>query len=187
MFYQRKNPTSLTKSDFILFNNGGCIEWKLYKYYTVFINYDSSIKLKYQHKYQQILSILYRPIFTEEAPFILQSTIPQNPRTGTPQRRRAPTLPCTKAAVRRRGKPPPAVRPPARPLAAACAAERQPGKGRCREPYSVSSLSARGSTPPPCQKGPNPSSVFCAGAANPTKKGGIRSPLMGFGALSRKA
>ena len=40
-------------------------------------------------------------ITTERAFSISQSTIPQNPRIGTPPRRQTPTLPYTKAAARR--------------------------------------------------------------------------------------
>lgn len=40
-------------------------------------------------------------ITTERAFSIPQSTIPQNPRIGTPPRRQTPTLPYTKAAARR--------------------------------------------------------------------------------------
>ena len=55
-------------------------------------------------------------ITTERAFSIPQSTIPQNPRTGTPPRRQTPTLPYTKAAARRTMKalsasPPPAPLP----------------------------------------------------------------------------
>ena len=66
-------------------------------------------------------------ITTERAFSIPQSTIPQNPRIGTPPRRQPPTLPCTKAAARRTMKALSASPPPA-PLAI----PRQPGQHRSR-------------------------------------------------------